>query len=185
MYEAPGPSQQPTPWPPVTSAPPPRPVSSSGFTAVNSGFAAVNQPSSGFTAVNTLPPPVIKSEVNGVSSSTQSSASSLVPINGPTITTIHSNESPMPNGTPNPLKRAMSHDSLNGDSGSEGLDGDVDAANWRRSKRPKKGKSWICASPPDPANPSRWTTDYSRQSRSGNALGDSSSSFQVNTKTTR
>lgn len=44
----------------------------------------------------------------------------------------------MTNGTSNPLKRTMSHDSLNGESGSEALDGDVDGPNGRRSKRPKK-----------------------------------------------
>ncbi|KIW29756.1 uncharacterized protein PV07_05545 [Cladophialophora immunda] len=137
IQNSPGPSQQ---QPPVTLVPPAaqsRPVSSSGFTAVNSGFTAVNNPS-GFTAVNTLPPPPVKKEVNGLPPSTQSPASSFPAINGPTITTIHSTGSSIPNGTPNPLKRTLSHDSLNGESGSEGLDGEGDAANGRRSKRPKK-----------------------------------------------
>ncbi|EXJ76492.1 histone demethylase JARID1 [Cladophialophora psammophila CBS 110553] len=128
----PGPSQQ---QPPVSSIPPaaqPRAASSSSFTAVNSGFTAVNSPS-GFTAVNSVPPPVVKKEVNGVPASTQSPAPSFPSINGPTITTIQ-----MPNGTSNPLKRTMSLDSLNGESGSEGLDGEGDVANGRRSKRPKK-----------------------------------------------
>ncbi|EHY54178.1 hypothetical protein HRR83_008247 [Exophiala dermatitidis] len=131
------PQHQPTPVPPPAQ---PRPVSSSGFTAVNSGFAAVNNPS-GFTAVNTLntlPPPLIKKEVNGASPSAQSPATSFLPINGPTVTTVHPPTAPMPNGHLNPLKRAMSHESLNGDSGSESFGGDLDDPNGRRSKRPKK-----------------------------------------------
>lgn len=137
LHNAPGPSQQPPPMLPVPPAPQPRPVSSSGFTAVNSGFTAVNSPS-GFTAVNTLPPPTVKKEVNGVPPPSHSSAPSFVPINGPIITTIHSSNAPATNGTSNPLKRTLSHDSLNAESGSEGLDGDGDGANGRRSKRPKK-----------------------------------------------
>ncbi|EXJ60475.1 histone demethylase JARID1 [Cladophialophora yegresii CBS 114405] len=138
MQHVPGPSQQPSPMPSIPlPVPQPRPVSSSGFTAVNSGFTAVNGPS-GFTAVNTLPPPVIKKEVNGVPPSNQSPAPSFPAINGPTITTIRNTASPMPNGTSNPLKRTLSHDSLNGESGSEGVDGDADGLDGRRSKRPKK-----------------------------------------------
>ncbi|KIX09663.1 uncharacterized protein Z518_00744 [Rhinocladiella mackenziei CBS 650.93] len=139
IHNAPGPSQHPSPMPSTTPAPQPqpRPVSSSGFTAVNSGFAAVNKPS-GFTAVNTLPPPVVKKEVNGVQPPSQPVNPSFLPINGPTITTIHSSGGPMPNGASNPLKRTLSHDSLNGESGSEGLDGDLDGSGGRRSKRPKK-----------------------------------------------
>jgi histone demethylase JARID1 len=136
-------SQQPQPPPSILHplpAPTPqqRPVSSSGFTAVNSGFAAVNNPG-GFTAVNHLPPPVVKTETNGVPPITPNSASPFVSINGPTITTIHPNN-PMSNGASNPLKRTMSHDSLNGESGSEGLDTELDGVNGRRSKRPKKGE---------------------------------------------
>ncbi|KAJ9617108.1 hypothetical protein H2200_000829 [Cladophialophora chaetospira] len=137
QMQHPSPSQHP---PPMPSIPPPipqqRPVSSSGFTAVNSGFTAVNNPS-GFTAVNTLPPPIVKNEINGVPPPGQSIASSFPPINGPVITTVHNGAGPMPNGTHNPLKRTLSHDSLNGESGSDGMDGELDA-NGRRSKRPKK-----------------------------------------------
>lgn len=130
-------SQEPPPAPPA--APPTQPVSSSGFTAVNSGgFATVNHPS-GFTAVNQAPPPVVKVEKNGPVPPVQSPAPAFLPINGPTITTIHSAASPISNGTANPLKRTMSHDSLNGGSGSEGANGDIEHATGRRSKRPKKG----------------------------------------------
>ncbi|EXJ92098.1 histone demethylase JARID1 [Capronia epimyces CBS 606.96] len=137
MHAASGPPLQPPSVLTAAPTPPPRPVAPSGFTAVNSGFAAVNSPS-GFTAVNALLPPVIKKEANGVPPATQSPAPSFLPINGPTITTIHSPGPPVPNGTSNPLKRAMSHESLNGESGSEGLDGDLDGPNGRKSKRPKK-----------------------------------------------
>lgn len=137
VQTAPVPSPQPAPMPLITPTPQPRPVSTSGFMAVNSGFAAVNNPG-GFTAVNTASPSLAKVETNGVGPAVHTSASPFLPINGPTITTIQSSVSPVPNGTPNPLKRAMSHDSLNGESGSEGLDGDLDGANGRRSKRPKK-----------------------------------------------
>lgn len=138
-------TQQPQQLPPVLHPSPapnpqPRPVSSSGFTAVNSGFAAVNNPG-GFTAVNHLPP-IVKTEVNGAQPMTQSSASPFVSINGPVITTIHPNN-PLTNGTSNPLKRTMSHDSLNGESGSEGLDTELDGVNGRRSKRPKKGEHFL------------------------------------------
>ncbi|KAI1615193.1 histone demethylase JARID1 [Exophiala viscosa] len=143
VHAPPAPAQQPafmpaaTPisQPPIAPIPQPRPVSSSGFTAVNSGFAAVNNPG-GFTAVNTLPPPIVKSEPNGVPSPAPNQASSFLPVNPPTVTTFHPAGSPVPNGPSNPLKRTMSHDSL-GDSGSEGLQGD-DGPNGRRSKRPKK-----------------------------------------------
>ncbi|KAK5222792.1 hypothetical protein LTR72_005629 [Exophiala xenobiotica] len=139
MHTTPTPMPQPVPMPPAAPTPQTRPVSTSGFTAVNSGFAAVNSPS-GFTAVNTLntlPPPIVKSEVNGVAPLAQSQAQSFIPVNAPTVTTVSAG-SPVPNGVSNPLKRAMSHDSLNGESGSEGMHGDQDGPNGRRSKRPKK-----------------------------------------------
>ena len=111
-----------------------RPVSSSGFTAVNSGgFAAVNQPS-GFTAVNQVPPPMIKSESHPGMQTAPAFGSGFAAVNGPSMSHRPPNGSPLANGTSNPLKRTMSHDSLNGESGSEA----PDAENGRRSKRPKK-----------------------------------------------
>ena len=125
------PPLQPSPLP--SSHLPPRPISSSGFTAVNSGgFAAINQPS-GFTAVNQFPP-AIKTEANALPLPAPAYSNSFASVNGPPPTSIPLGGSPLANGTSNPLKRTMSHDSLNGDSGSEALDGE----NGRRSKRPKK-----------------------------------------------
>jgi histone demethylase JARID1 len=138
IHNTPGASQpssiQPSPFQPVAPAPQPRPISSSGFTAVNSGFAAVNNPG-GFTAVNHLPPSIVKQELNGNTPPAQI-PSSFLSVNGPTVTTIQP-AGPMTNGVSNPLKRTMSQDSLNGDSSVDYLDGEMDI-NGRRNKKPKK-----------------------------------------------
>ena len=77
MTAAEPPPLQPSPLPPTHI--PQRPVSSSGFLAVNTGgFAAINQPS-GFTAVNQTPP-VIKTELNLVP---PPYTSSFAAVNGP------------------------------------------------------------------------------------------------------
>jgi histone demethylase JARID1 len=137
------PMPQPSPLPSVEAprALPPTPIPGSGFTAVNAGgFSAVNAPS-GFVAVNHTPQPIVKHEDD----------SSMTPTNGQHQTTynilppnyVHNSSSSGPlitNGTgaaSNPLKRTMSHDSLNAESGSEG--GDGDSGSGRRSKRIKKG----------------------------------------------
>ncbi|RMZ79667.1 hypothetical protein DV738_g3237, partial [Chaetothyriales sp. CBS 135597] len=111
--------QQPSPAPKAANGSTTAP--SSGFTAVNSsGFQAINATSS-FTAVNqAIASPMVKSESHP--------GSGFATVNGP-------NGSAMPNGSFNPLKRTMSHDSLNRDSGSEAPDGE---GAGRRSKRPKK-----------------------------------------------
>ena len=122
----------------------PRSFPSSGFTAVNTGgFAAVNAPS-GFVAVNNTPPLFVKRESDGT-----------VPSPGPnfhprpqfftsTSNFVHGSpgKNPMTNGNgigSNPLKRTLSHESLNGESGSDGANGDGDSGSGRRSKRLKKG----------------------------------------------
>ncbi len=142
------PAMQPTPPThlPLNAIEAPRPVSS-GFMAVNSGgFSAVNVPSSGFVAVNHAPPSVAKRE-SEVSTGTPSS-------NGraPTPATMRNTASLMPNHElpgptsngdigSNPLKRTISHESMNCESSSDGVNGDGDAANGRKSKRLKKGSS--------------------------------------------
>ncbi|KAK6375786.1 hypothetical protein LTS17_007608 [Exophiala oligosperma] len=136
LHPVPPPVQQQPSIAPVAPAPQPRPVSSSGFTAVNSGFAAVNAPS-GFTAVNTLPPPIVKNEVNGTTTPPPNHTPSFMPVNGPTLSAVPPGAH-LHNGGSNPLKRTMSHDSLTGESGSEAMHGDEDGPNGRRSKRPKK-----------------------------------------------
>ncbi len=142
----PEPTLQPSPMLPIQAPQPvpPPPVQNGGFTAVNTGgFAAVNVPS-GFVAVNTTPQPVFKHEDDGNRMMT-----------GPNgqIHETSSTQQPgaghgLPSGTPvtngnsigsNPLKRTMSHDSLNGESGSDGANGDDDSGSGRRSKRIKKG----------------------------------------------
>lgn len=117
-----------------------RPAPSSGFTAVNtSGFAAVNAPS-GFTAVNHAAAAPIKVESNGVVPTTPQHG--FASVNGHVNGTSQMNGSPHMNGLAksNPLKRALSHESLNGESGSDQAAADSEGANGRRSKRPKKSE---------------------------------------------
>ena len=118
-----------------------RPVSSSGFTAVNtSGFAAVNAPS-GFTAVNHPVTAPFKAESSNTTPQPPSHLPAFSSVNGPVVTTIPTDGTPLSNEhttASNPLKRTMSHDSLNAESGSEAVAGDADGSNGRRSKRPKK-----------------------------------------------
>lgn len=145
---------------PERSLPPveaPRPMSSSGFTAVNSnimttnGFAPINTSSpAGFVAVNNPPPPAMKREntsngfIHGPSESPAISAT-----NTPEYRPHASSSTPlgsMSNGMnghgSNHLKRTLSHDSLNGGDQTEsgGANGDADGGSGRRSKRLKKGK---------------------------------------------
>ena len=129
---------------PPVAAPPPRPMSTSGFMAVNpTGFASVNQPPSGppsgFMAVNQTPQhypqpaPMIKTESNGGFPQAPMYGQPFPAVNGASTMFGTSNGSPLANGISNPLKRTMSHESLNGDSGSDALDAD-----GRKIKRPKK-----------------------------------------------
>lgn len=124
---------------------PPVPVSGSGFTAVNAGgFSAVNA-ASGFVAVNNTPQAVVKREDDNVRMTAHTSSQHKTTYNilPPNSTHVPSSGPPIANGTgaaANPLKRMMSHDSINAESGSEG--GDGDSGNGRRSKRIKKGTSF-------------------------------------------
>jgi hypothetical protein len=151
----------------VTKIETPRPAAS-GFMAVNSGgFSAVNAPS-GFVAVNHAQPTLSKRDSekrdgekrdldkrdgeqrNGEKRDGELSTAILT-TNGHAPTsaarsvssskTSHESSAPTINGDigSNPLKRTMSHDSMNFESGSDGVNGDGDGANGRRSKRLKKG----------------------------------------------
>lgn len=135
---------QPSAIPPV-EAPrnvPPAPIPGSGFTAVNAGgFSAVNAPS-GFVAVNNTPQPIVKREEEntGMGQTTNGQHQTTYNLFPPNHPHILPSGPPIANGTSsasNPLKRMMSHDSLNAESGSDG--GDGDNGNGRRSKRIKKG----------------------------------------------
>jgi [histone H3]-trimethyl-L-lysine4 demethylase len=133
---------QPTP-PPATQIEAPRPVSS-GFMAVNSGgFSAVNTPSSGFVAVNQAPPLMSKCDSEAGTGTPIANGHGPAAPAGVTPSLMLGQEisAPTSNGDvgSNPLKRTLSHESMNGESGSDGLNGDGDAANGRRSKRLKKG----------------------------------------------
>jgi [histone H3]-trimethyl-L-lysine4 demethylase len=136
---------QPAPPPPlpVTNIEAPRPVSS-GFMAVNSGgFSAVNAPPSGFVAVNHAPPSLSKRESDICTGTPSSNGHVQTPGTGNTPRLMPSQELPgrTSNGDvgSNPLKRTMSHESINGESGSDGINGDGDGPNGRRSKRLKRG----------------------------------------------
>ena len=123
----------------------PHASTSSGFTAVNSGgFTPVNLTPASFQAVNT-PSLVIRRETeNGTPTSIpRPSGDGRLPTSKDTPEYRNSNLSPafLTNGhSSNPLKRTVSHDSLNGTSGTDsGVAGDGDDQNGRRSKRLKKG----------------------------------------------
>lgn len=121
------------------------PPPTSGFTAVNSGgFTPVNlAPASSFQAVN-YPNSFLKREVeNGTSpSANRSSTDGLIPI-GRDTTELRNTNLGMPhtNGhDQNPLKRTISHDSMNVISGTDSMGVEYEDQNGRRSKRIKKGE---------------------------------------------
>ena len=124
---------------PIATPPPPRP--SSGFTPVNAGgWTPVNLTPASFQTVNGPPPLQKRESENGFSGVPHQN-----PISGlaPPAKELpdYLNAAPLTNGhSPNPLKRTISHDSLNGTSGTDsGVGGDGDDQNERRSKRVKKG----------------------------------------------
>lgn len=132
----------PLPDPSVTNVETPRPVSS-GFMAVNSGgFSAVNAPPSGFVAVNHAQPLLTKRDGEVCAGTPTSNGHMTTPATGSTPSAMPSQEplAPTSNGDvgSNPMKRTLSHDSTNGESGSDGVNGDGEG---RRSKRLKKGGS--------------------------------------------
>ncbi len=115
-------------------------ASGSGFTAVNSsGFTPVNMATASFQAVN-LPITFSKRESdNGTPVSViRPTNDGLMPIPKDTPESRNTNPGmPYTNGHDlNPLKRTISHDSMNVNSGTD----DFDEQNGRRSKRIKKGQ---------------------------------------------
>lgn len=123
----------------------PRAMTSSGFTAVNSGgFTPVNLTPASFQAVN-VPNSSLKREVENGAPASAIRPTSDGPVQiakeppeyrNANLTTPH-----LTNGhDSNPLKRTISHDSLNGTSGTDSVMGvECDDQNGRRSKRLKKG----------------------------------------------
>ena len=145
------PVMHPTPMPiPRPPTEPVRPISSSGFVAVNSGgFAAANTPpQSGFVAVNHAAHPFVKreSEPSTMTAITNGHVHSHTPgpsvHNVPHFAQLPLGSQPLVNGNgvgSNPLKRTMSVESVNGDSGSDGANDEGENGIGRRSKRIKKG----------------------------------------------
>ena len=123
---------------------PPRSITSSGFTAVNTGgFTPVNLTPASFQAVNSASTALKREAENGTSTPRQlgespmNSTKNMPDFPNPIVCASH-----LTNGhTSNPLKRTISHDSLNGGGSSteSGIIGDGDGQNGRRSKRQKKG----------------------------------------------
>lgn len=125
--------------PPVIETP--RPMASSGFTPVNAGgWNPVNLTPASYQAVNG-PPTVPKRESeNGFSNwSNQIQSTGLAP--PAKDLPDYLNAAPLTNGhSSNPLKRTISHDSMNGTSGTDsGVGAEGDDSSERRSKRVKKG----------------------------------------------
>ena len=120
-----------------------RPITSSGFTAVNTGgFTPVNLTQASFQAVNSSNT-ALKWEAENGSSTPRYLGES--PLNSSKNTPeVQMPAAHLTNGhISNPLKRAISHESLAGaSSGTDsGLAGEVDGQSGRRSKRQKKGTS--------------------------------------------
>lgn len=123
----------------------PRPLATSGFTPVNpGGWNPVNLTPASYQAVN-APSPLPKREPENGYSAWPSQTPNGGP--APPVKELpdYLNAAPLTNGhspqPPNPLKRAISHDSINGASGTDsGIGGEGDDPNERRSKRVKKGK---------------------------------------------
>ncbi len=127
--------------PPVEA---PRPVQSSGFTAVNAGgFTPVNASPAAFTAVNASNPAAQRESENGASTPRRSAESPVTSSkNTPEYRPSNLGTAPLTNGhTSNHLKRHLSHESLNGDSQTDSgtANGDCDSSTGRRSKRLRKG----------------------------------------------
>ena len=134
---------------PTLAPEPPRTVISSGFTAVNSGgFTPVNLTPASFQVPNVSHPlpsnPATKRETeNGPPplAARPSNDGALSSLDNADHRTPNLAPSNVPNGCmSNPLKRTISHDSINGTSGTDsGIAGGGDDQNGRRSKRLKKG----------------------------------------------
>jgi histone demethylase JARID1 len=127
---------------PAAAPTPPPPVASSGFTPVNSGFTPVNAAPTTFTSVtmnNHRRERESESNFTPLRRTAESPLSSAK--HTPEYRPSALGSAPVTNGyTSNPLKRQLSHDSL--DSRKENADSREDSeGGGRRSKRLKKGTS--------------------------------------------
>ena len=124
------------------TADPPQPLPSSGFTPVNAGgWTPVNLTPASFQNVNS-PPSLHKQEPENGFPTMPSLAPNGVHVPPSKDIPDYLNAAPLTNGhSSNPLKRTLSHDSVNGTSGTDsGGIGEGDEQDERRSKRVKKGK---------------------------------------------
>ena len=125
---------------------PTQPMVSSGFTAVNAGgFTPINMTPASFQAANasiSAHKREVESAVSAAKPHSQSelhSAEDALEYRNANPSALH-----MTNGhTSNPLKRTISHESLNGTSGTDSLGADGDDQNGRRSKRLKKAPTVV------------------------------------------
>ena len=144
LREAEGtPEANPPPPPPMVPEPP-RPIATSAFTPVNAGgWNPVNLTPASYQSAN-VPPPIPKREPeNGQSGwgTPMSNGNFNQPVKE---LPDYLNTAPLTNGhsshSSNPLKRTISHDSMNGASGTDsGVGADGDDGFERHRKRVKKG----------------------------------------------
>lgn len=127
---------------------PPQPVVSSGFTAVNAGgFTPINMTPASFQAANMSNSSHKREAESAVSVMKSQSQGENVPNlakDAPDYRNAISSTTHMTNGhTSNPLKRTISHESLNGNSGTDSMGADGDDQSGRRSKRLKKAPTVV------------------------------------------
>ncbi len=124
------------------------PVVSSGFTAVNAGgFTPINMTPASFQAANVSNSShkrEAESAVSGNKPQAQIENLTNPAKDVPEYRSAVSSTAHMTNGhTSNPLKRTISHESLNGTSGTDSMGADGDDQNGRRSKRLKKAPTVV------------------------------------------
>ena len=125
--------------------PPTQPMIFSGFTAVNAGgFTPINMTPASFQAAN-VSNSSHKRDVESVASATKPQHQSEIFKAAPKdVPEYRNSTNHITNGhTSNPLKRTISHESLNGTSGTDSMGADADDQNGRRSKRLKKAPTVV------------------------------------------
>ncbi|KAL9019524.1 MAG: hypothetical protein Q9185_003224 [Variospora sp. 1 TL-2023] len=127
---------------------PQQPIISSGFTAVNTGgFTPVNLTPSSFQAVSTSSPLPKRDKSDSVSAiAPRPTAECLHSAKAAEAQSILPNGVPLINGqSPNPLKRAFSHDNPHSDGSGKDAENTNDGVdeNGRRSKRLKKAPTVV------------------------------------------
>ncbi len=127
---------------------PSQPVVSSGFTAVNAGgFTPINMTPASFQAANasnSSQKREAESATSAIKPQPQNENLMHSAKDIPDYRNAMSNTAHLTNGhISNPLKRTISHESLNGTSGTDSMTADGDDSNGRRSKRLKKAPTVV------------------------------------------